>query len=160
MAPALHHPVGSVGIAILLALPLTAQDVETRTGAGSGNVLLSGTTIPYEEIAPGVERALLHGNPEAVGELFTFRLRVTGTFEMEPHTHPVPEHMTVLSGRFFVGIGEVMDRTSAVEYGPGSYLMIDAEVPAYMWTEGATVVQIHGVGPLRTVFVPKRESPP
>jgi mannose-6-phosphate isomerase-like protein (cupin superfamily) len=156
MTPPLHHPLGSVGIAILLALPLTAQEVEPNTDAGSGNVLLSGASIPYEEIAPGIERALLHGNPDVEGELFTFRLRVAGTFEMEPHTHPVPEHMTVLSGRFFVGIGEVMDRTSAVEYGPGSYVVIDAEVPAYMWTEGTTVVQIHGVGPLRTVFVPKR----
>jgi hypothetical protein len=149
-----------MGIAILVALPLAAQEVEAKMGARSGNVLLSGTAIPYEEIPPGIERALLHGNPDAEGEPFTFRPRVTRTFQMEPHTHPVPEHMTVLSGRFFVGIGEVMDRTSAVEYGPSSYVLFDAEVPAYMWTEGATVVQIHGVGPLSTVFVPKRGSPP
>jgi mannose-6-phosphate isomerase-like protein (cupin superfamily) len=160
MTPPVHSPLGLIGIAILAALPLAAQEMETKTGAGSGNVLLTGTEIPYEEIAPGVERALLHGNPAGDGEPFAFRLRVTGTFQMEPHTHPVPEHMTVLSGRLFVGIGEVMDRSRAVEYGPGSYVMINADVPAYMWTQGTTVVQIHGVGPLRTVFVPKRDPLP
>lgn len=159
MTPPLPHPLAFIGAAVLVALPLSAQEVEPRTGAGSGNVLLSATAIPYEEIAPGIERAVLYGNPEAEGEPFTFRLRITGSFEMEPHLHPVPEHMTVLSGRFFVGVGEVLDRTKAVEYGPGAYVVIDAGVPAYMWTEGATVVQVHGVGPLRTVPVAPRDPP-
>ncbi len=141
-------------LALPVALPLSAQ--HASSGAGDGNVLLDAPAIPYKEIAPGVERAILYGNPGAEGQPFAFRLRIAESFEMGPHTHPVPEHMTVLSGRFFVGIGEVMERSRAVEYGPGSYVVVDAGVPAYMWAEGPTVVQVHGVGPLQTVPVPPR----
>lgn len=136
---------------LLLAVPAHAQ--QAGSGAGAGNVLLDGTAIPYEQIAPGIGRAILYGDPAAEGQPFTFRLHIAESFEMGPHTHPVPEHMTVLSGRFFVGIGEVVDRSKAVEYGPGSYIVVDAGVPAYMWAEGETVVQVHGVGPLQTVMV-------
>lgn len=136
---------------VMLAMPAHAQ--QSGSGAGSGNVLLDAAAIPYAEIAPGVSQAILYGSPAAEGQPFTFRLHITESFKMGPHTHPVPEHMTVLSGRFFVGIGEVVDRSKAVEYGPGSYIVVDAGVPAYMWAEAETVVQVHGVGPLRTVMV-------
>jgi mannose-6-phosphate isomerase-like protein (cupin superfamily) len=148
-----HRLLASIGTALLVAVPLGAQQPETEPSPGPGTLLLNAEAIPYEEIAPGVERAILFGDPLAEGEPFVFRLRITGSFEMEPHTHPVPEHMTVLSGRLFVGIGEVMDRSAAVGYGPGSFVWVDADVPAFMWAEGETVVQIHGIGPLRTVPV-------
>ena len=66
--------------------------------------------------------------------------------------------MTVLSGNFFVGIGETWDREAATAYGPGSYLAIAAGVPAYMWVEEETVVQVHGVGPLATEFITPPEG--
>lgn len=144
----------SASFLILLAAPASAQHADS--GAGSGNVLLDAAAIPYKEIAPGVRQAILYGSPAAEGQPFTFRLHIAESFEMGPHTHPVPEHMTVLSGRFFVGIGEVVDRSKAVEYGPGSYVVVDAGVPAYMWAEGETVVQVHGVGPLRTEMIEAR----
>ena len=86
----------------------------------------------------------------ADGEVFAFRLEVQPGFELGPHTHPVTEHMTVLSGRFFVGMGETMDKETGTAYGPGSYIAIAANVPAYMWVEEETIVQVHGVGPFST----------
>ena len=68
-------------------------------------------------------------------------------------SHPVTEHMTVLSGRFFVGMGETMDKDAATAYGPGSYIAVAAGLPAYMWAEEVTVIQVHGVGPFSTQFV-------
>ncbi|NIM50507.1 MAG: hypothetical protein GTO22_14865 [Gemmatimonadales bacterium] len=61
--------------------------------------------------------------------------------------------MTVMSGRFYVGIGEKMDRPAAREYGPGSYVVVAADVPAYMFAVGETVVQVHGFGPMTTTLV-------
>ena len=139
----------ALGVAILTALGLpaggAAQDAD-------GNVAFTAGTIPWGQ--PGqTTMAPLYGNPGAEGESFTFRLEVDDGFEMGPHTHPVAEHMTVLSGRFYVGFGETLDRSAAVEYGPGSYIVVGAGVPAYMWAEGKTVVQVHGVGPLSTEFI-------
>lgn len=122
----------------------------------AGAVFHRGDSLDWEDYGDGMRIVSLYGEPSEPGESFAFRLQVDDGFEMPPHTHPVDEHMTVLSGRFFVGLGETMDRAAAVEYGPGSYLVIAAGIPAFMWAEGETVVQIHGVGPFATEFVDPR----
>jgi len=146
----------TLGIPIL-AFVLAAHPAAGQTG---DNVFHPADAIPWGPAANGVRTAPLYGDPSAVGDPFTFRLEASDGFEMAPHTHPVAEHMTVLSGRFFVGVGKTFDRTRATGYGPGSYVMIAAGVPAYMWTEGPTVVQVHGIGPLVTEFVDPPEPGP
>lgn len=138
---------------VLVALataPATAQDT-------AGNVFHDGESLPWGELNDGVRMLPLYGDPYAPGEEFAFRLEVHPGFELGPHTHPVTEHLTVLSGRFYVGLGETMDKTAAKAYGPGSYIAIAADQPAYMWVDEVTVVQVHGVGQFSTQFV---EPPP
>lgn len=135
---------------LIPALLLAAHPAAGQTGE---NVFHPGDAIPWGAESNGVRTAPLYGDPSAVGDAFTFRIEASDGFEMAPHTHQVAEHMTVLSGRFFVGVGKTFDRAQATEYGPGSYVVIAAGVAAYMWTEGPTVVQVHGIGPLVTEFV-------
>lgn len=138
---------------VLLALvttPAHAQDT-------AGSVFHDGESLPWGELVNGVRMLPLYGDPGTAGELFAFRLEVHPGFNMGPHTHPVTEHLTVLSGRFFVGLGKTMDKAAARAYGPGSYIAIAADEPAYMWVEEVTVVQVQGVGPFSTQFV---EPPP
>ena len=126
--------------------------------AAEENVSYEGADLPWGEPDNGMQYLALYGDSGAEGQPFVFRLKVQTGFELGPHTHPITEHMTVLSGRFFVGIGETLDREAATAYGPGSYLAIAAGVPAYMWAEGETVVQVHGVGPLATEFITPPEG--
>ncbi len=112
-----------------------------------------GDAIPWGEPDNGARFVALYGDMTTEGEPFVFRLEVQPGFEIRPHTHPNTEHMTVLSGRFFIGLGETMDKEDATAYGPGSYIAIAAGVPAYMWAEEETVIQVHGVGPLTTEFI-------
>ena len=141
---------GPVAAAVLLfALtpsPARAQDAD-------GNVFHDGDSLPWGEPSNGTRFLPLYGNYSVDGEVFAFRLEVQPGFEIRPHTHPVTEHMTVLSGTFFVGMGETMDREVGTAYGPGSYIAIAAGLPAYMWAEETTVIQVHGVGPFSTDFV-------
>lgn len=133
----------------LLALaipPAHAQDP-------AGNVFHDGEALPWGELNNGVRMLPLYGDPYAAGEEFAFRLEVHPGFAMGPHTHPVTEHLTVLSGRFHVGLGETEDREAAKAYGPGSYMAIAAGQPAYMWVEEVTVIQVHGVGAFSTQFI-------
>lgn len=139
----------------LVLLVFAAPSARAQDTAGS--VFHDGASLPWGELNNGVRMLPLYGDPSADGELFAFRLEVHPGFNMGPHTHPVTEHLTVLSGRFFVGLGNTMDKEAARAYGPGSYIAIAADEPAYMWVEEVTVVQIHGVGPFTTQFV---EPPP
>ena len=145
---------GAVAAALLLftltASPTQAQDAD-------GNVFHDGGSLPWGEPSNGTRFLPLYGNYSVGGEVFAFRLEVQPGFEIRPHTHPVTEHMTVLSGTFYVGMGETMDKGAATAYGPGSYIAIAAGLPAYMWADEVTVIQVHGVGPFSTDFV---EPPP
>lgn len=149
-------------LALLVGAPASAQDAEggARSPADPdprGNVFHDGSALPWGEPSDGVRFLPLYGTDySAAGRPFAFRLHVQPGFELGPHTHPVTEHITILSGTLFVGLGEAMDREAATPYGPGSYLAIGADVPAFMWSEEATIVQVHGVGPFATQFV---ESP-
>ena len=126
--------------------------------AAEESVFHQGDALPWSEPNDGMRYLALYGQSSAEGRAFVFRLEVQPGFELGPHTHPITEHMTVLSGNFFVGIGETLDREAATAYGPGSYLAIAAGVPAYMWVEEETVVQVHGVGPLATEFITPPEG--
>lgn len=138
--------VGATLVFALTASPARAQDAD-------GNVFHDGESLPWGEPSNGTRFLPLYGDYSVDGGVFAFRLEVQPGFEIRPHTHPVTEHMTVLSGRFFVGMGETMDKDAATAYGPGSYIAIAAGLPAYMWAEEVTVIQVHGVGPFSTEFV-------
>ncbi len=133
----------------------TAGDGESGDDP-AGAVFHRGDSLNWEDYGDAMRIVSLYGEPSEPGESFAFRLQVRDGFEMAPHTHPVAEHMTVLSGRFFVGLGETMDRMAASEYGPGSYIAVPAGTPAFMWAEGETTIQVHGVGPFTTEFVSPR----
>jgi len=140
----------ALGLTAILA-PATAQAPPAPDA--HGNVFHDGSDLAWGEPDNGVRFLPLYGSYDQEDESFAFRLHVQPGFELGPHTHPGVEHLTILSGSLFVGIGDTMDRTSATAYGPGSYLAIGAGVAAYMWAAEETVVQVHGIGPFSTDFV-------
>lgn len=153
---------GPATVATLMALLVVTPSAAQEAAAGGspaepdahGNVFHDGASLPWGDPDGGVRFLPLYGSDYSVpGQPFAFRLHVQPGFEIAPHTHPVVEHITILSGTLHVGLGEAMDRGAATAYGPGSYLAIGAQVVAYMWAEEETVVQVHGVGPFSTEFV-------
>ena len=151
---------GAALLALLVATPSAAQDSDPDA---QGNVFHDGASLPWGEPDGGMRFLPLYGSDYSVaGQPFAFRIHVQPGFEIGPHTHPVVEHMTILSGTLHVGLGETMDREAATPYGSGSYVAIGARVVAYMWAEEETIIQVHGVGPFSTDFVtpPGRPSRP
>lgn len=98
-------------------------------------------------VGPGAQIAVLEGDLKQAAPI-TFRLKLPPDFTIAPHTHPLVERVTVLSGTFHLGIGETIDKTKATTYPPGGVTMIPAGVPMFAYTgDEETVVQIHGTGP-------------
>ena len=50
-------------------------------------------------LPPGAEAAVLFGDPNEEG-LFVLRLKFPAGYSVAPHTHPVDEIVTVISGTF------------------------------------------------------------
>ncbi|MGH8434919.1 MAG: cupin domain-containing protein [Pseudomonas sp.] len=98
-------------------------------------------------IGPGAKLAVLEGDLKQAAP-FTFRIKLPPNFKIAPHTHPVFERVTVLSGNFHLGIGEKFDSAKARAYPPGGVTMMPAGMPMFAYTTNEeTIIQIHGAGP-------------
>ena len=61
---------------------------------------------PAPPVVPkGAEVAVLYGDPAKEGQ-FAMRLKLPAGYHVPPHTHPVDENVTVLSGTFKLGMGD------------------------------------------------------
>ena len=80
--------------------------------------------IPIRAMSEDVE--VLYGDPEAVGQPFVMRIRELEGGVIPPHKHPVDEHITVLQGTLFFGVGEKFDRAAMKEVKAGGYVFIPA----------------------------------
>jgi ketosteroid isomerase-like protein len=106
----------------------------------------------------GAKLAVLVGDP-GKPEPFTLRLQMPDGYKIPPHTHPTDEHVTVLSGTFRAAMGAKWDDKALGDFAPGSYANMAASMPHYAAAKGATVVQVHGVGPFVVNYVNPADDP-
>jgi len=101
--------------------------------------------IPIRPMSDDVE--VLYGNPDTAGKPFVIRIRELPGGVIPPHRHPVDEHITVLQGTLYFGVGDKFDRALTTELKAGGYAFIPKGSTMFGFTPDAAIVQIHGVGP-------------
>ncbi len=106
----------------------------------------------------GAQAAILHGDPAKEG-LFVMRLKLPAGFSIAPHTHPKPEIVTVISGAFNVGMGDVADKSGAQRLAAGSFFAFDPGMAHYAHVDEETVVQINSTGPWAITYVNPADDP-
>ncbi|MFN8580394.1 MAG: cupin domain-containing protein [Gemmatimonadaceae bacterium] len=106
----------------------------------------------------GAEMAVLQGDPSSTAE-FTVRLRFPNGYRIAPHTHPTDENVTVISGAFQVGMGKVFEAKDLKTLGTGGFVTAPANEPHYAQARGATVVQVHAMGPFALTYVNPADMP-
>ena len=67
--------------------------------------------------------------------------------------------MTVISGTFHLGTGSKFDEAKGSEMPAGSFGFIGPHMQHYAWATGETVVQVHGMGPFKLVYVNPADDP-
>ena len=114
---------------------------------------------PAPAILPaGARLAVIEGDPGKAGE-FTMRLWMPAKYRIPPHFHPATEHVTVVQGTFFVGMGETFDAKQGQRLPAGSFGALPAGMRHYAWTEDETVIQLHGIGPWSLTYVNPADDP-
>ena len=106
----------------------------------------------------GAKFAVLEGDPSKDG-LFTMRLKVPDAYRIAPHFHSAVEHVTVVSGTFNVGMGEKFDQSAGKRMPAGTFGHWPAGMRHFAWTEGETILQLHGVGPWTITYVNPSDDP-
>ena len=119
---------------------------EVAWGAGPGS------------LPTGAELAVIEGDPSKAGP-FTMRLKFPAGYRIPAHSHPAIEHITVLSGVFGIGTGDELDTSKGRAMPAGSFVVMPVGHNHFAWTDEATVVQLHGIGPWGITYVDPADDP-
>jgi hypothetical protein len=136
---------------LIAVLPVTLHAQAAQKSSDEKPVALKAGDITYNPIevpgfASGLKIGVLHGDPSQPAA-YTLRLKFPDGYAFPPHWHPNLEHVTVVSGTFFLGMGDEVNKDAAVAYQPGDFLVAPARMSHFGWVKGETVVQLHGIGP-------------
>ena len=110
-------------------------------------------------LTPGAVLAVLEGNPMASTGDYTVRLKVPDGYKIAPHWHPKRENVTVISGTLKVGMGDKFDESKMMSFAAGSFAYLDPSMHHYATGSGDTVVQIHGMSPLKFNYIDPNDDP-
>jgi hypothetical protein len=102
--------------------------------------------------------AVLLGDPAKPGP-FVVRLRMIDALVIPPHWHPEDENITVIDGVFLMGMGDKVDTSAMKEMPAGSFATMPKGMQHFVSCRGATVVQLHGMGPLVFKWVNPEDDP-
>ncbi len=148
-------------LTLTLAAVALLQQPLARAGEPHHTVVPSATIVwgpAPPSLPPGAQGAALFGHPAKEGP-FVLRLKFPDGFTVPPHRHSKDEMVTVIAGRFGVGVGETGDRQGANVLRAASFVHLPAAMPHFAWAEGETIVQINGVGPFDVKYVNPKDDP-
>ena len=111
-----------------------------------------------DALPKGAQIAVLSGDPTKDG-LYVVRLRLPAGYKVPAHNHPTAEMVTVLTGKFHLGMGDKLDEKKAMLLTAGGFAEAPAKTNHYAWTTGPTVLQIHGQGPFEINYVNPADDP-
>jgi hypothetical protein len=144
------------------ALALAVVGAAAHAFAQAGHVLVPADKVQWGPAPPvlpaGAEIAVLEGNPSEAGPV-TLRLRLPANYRVPPHWHSMLERVTVLSGSFHVGMGDVLDQQASQTLAPGGFVSLPAKMHHYAWASAPTVVQINLEGPFDIFYVNPKDNP-
>jgi len=114
---------------------------------------------PFEAFPPAVRLAVLVGDPTKLGP-YLIRVRVPACVKLMPHEHPEDRIYTVLSGVFYIGLGEEFDESKLTAHAPGSVLVLPGNQPHFHWAKsGEYVTQVSAIGPLGLAYIDPTHDP-
>jgi quercetin dioxygenase-like cupin family protein len=107
---------------------------------------------------PGAQFAVISGDPSSDG-LYVIRLKMPANYRVPAHNHPTAEYVTVISGKFNIGMGDKLDTKHGTELRQGGFAAAPAKMNHFAWTTAETVVQVHGQGPFAITYVNPADDP-
>jgi len=114
---------------------------------------------PFPAFPPSVRLAVVVGNPTEPGP-YLIRVKVPSGVKLMPHRHPEDRIYTVMSGVFYIGLGEQFDGENVGAYPPGSVIVLPGDTPHFHWAKsGEYVTQVSAIGPLGLEYLDHHDDP-
>jgi hypothetical protein len=107
----------------------------------------------FAAFPPEARLAILVGDPIRPGP-YVVRVKLPADTRMMPHQHPEDRVYTVISGVFYIGLGEVFDAAKLTAFPAGSVIVLPGGQPHFHWARsGEYVTQVTAIGPLGLDYV-------
>ena len=114
---------------------------------------------PFPAFPPEARLAILVGDPTRPGP-YVIRVKLPAGVRMAPHKHPEDRIYTVMSGVFYIGLGETFDESLLTAYGPGSLIVLPGGQAHFHWAKsGEYITQVTAIGPLGLAYVDTANDP-
>ena len=114
---------------------------------------------PFAAFPPDARLAVMIGDPSQPGP-YVVRVKLPGGGKLMPHRHPEDRIYTVMSGVFYIGLGDVFDGDKVKAYPPGSVIVLPGDTPHFHWAKsGEYVTQVTAIGPLGLDYLNPADDP-
>ncbi len=114
---------------------------------------------PFASFPPAVRLAVVVGQPMSSGP-YTIRVKVPHAEKLMPHKHPEDRVYTVISGVFYIGLGDEFDASKLEAYAPGSVIILPGNTAHFHWAKsGEYVTQVSAMGPLGLEYLNAQDDP-
>ena len=114
---------------------------------------------PFVAFPPSVRLAVLVGQPSERGP-YVIRVKAPAGVKLMPHRHPEDRIYTVMSGVFYIGLGDRFDGDKVKAYPPGSVIILPGDTPHFHRAKsGEYVTQVTAIGPLGLEYMDPNDDP-
>lgn len=133
---------------------------ELTDGAGFRSVLPDDIDWkPFPAFPPSARLAIVVGDPTEPSP-YTIRVKLPSGVKLAPHWHPEDRVYTVISGVFYIGLGEEFDPEKLEAYPPGAVVVLPGRTPHFHWAKsGEYVTQVSAIGPLGLEYLDHADDP-
>ena len=114
---------------------------------------------PFPAFPPSARLAIVVGQPTEPGP-YVIRVKVPHGVRLMPHRHPEDRVYTVISGVFYIGLGEQFDEGKLAAYPPGAVIVLPGGTAHFHWARsGEYVSQVNAIGPLGLEYLNPGDDP-
>ena len=114
---------------------------------------------PFAAFPPSARLAVVVGHPSEPGP-YVIRVKVPSSVKLMPHRHQEDRVYTVMSGVFYIGLGEQFDENGLEAYPPGTVVILPGDTPHFHWAKsGEYVTQVTAIGPISLEYINPQDDP-
>jgi quercetin dioxygenase-like cupin family protein len=114
---------------------------------------------PFPAFPASVRLAVVVGQPSEAGP-YVIRVKVPHGVKLMPHKHPEDRVYTVISGVFYIGLGDQFDADRLNAYPPGAVIVLPGNTSHFHWAKTSEyVTQVTAMGPLGIEYVESEDDP-
>jgi quercetin dioxygenase-like cupin family protein len=114
---------------------------------------------PFPSFPPEARLGVVVGDPSLPGP-YVVRVKVPSGVRLMPHRHREDRTYTVISGVFYIGLGEHFDSDKLEAYPPGAVIVLPGGTAHFHWARsGEYVTQVTANGPISLDYVDPDDDP-